>query len=133
MILVPAGRSPEGFGGLGRALTNPISRGRRPRSAIPTHCEMNLGSVRRMAQWPSRVIIFGTGVVVLGHETRVGVQHEPLPKAAHVIRKWLYGNYLQEGIYSTTAILSASERGSHKRPFASRAMFLTDELAAGIG
>jgi hypothetical protein len=64
------GRPREDFGGLGRALTNPISRGRRPRSAIPTHCEMNLGSANRMAQWSNRVKNFGTRVVVLGRGTR---------------------------------------------------------------
>jgi hypothetical protein len=30
------------FGGLGSALTNPISRGRRPRSANPTHCVLQI-------------------------------------------------------------------------------------------
>ena len=35
--------------------------------------------------------------------------------------------------YSTTAILLASDSGIHKRPLASRAMFLTEELGAGMG
>jgi len=61
------------------------------------------------------------------------VPNELSPETALDMRKRLYGNYLQVAIYSTTAILSASERGIHKRPFASRAMFLTEELGAGIG
>ena len=61
------GRPRKDFGGLGRALTNPISRGRRPRSAIPTHCEMNPDSTKRMAQWTSWIKKFGTRVVVLRH------------------------------------------------------------------
>src|SRR5580692_11341278 len=35
--------------------------------------------------------------------------------------------------YSTTAILLASESGNHSRPFASRAIFRTEELGAGMG
>jgi len=127
----------EGFGGLGRALTNPISRGRRPRSAIPTHCEMNLGRVNRMAQWAGRVKNFGTRVVVLGlgilqREER-GARHESWAKLALVVCKLFYRNNLHDANYSTTAILLARERGSHRRPLASRAMLRTDELDAGIG
>src|ERR1700733_7165902 len=47
--------------------------------------------------------------------------------------KLFYRKGLQEEFYSTTAILLASESGSHRRPFASRAMLRTDELGAGIG
>jgi hypothetical protein len=90
-----------------------------------------------MAQWASGVKNFGTGVVVLGLgvlecEERTA-QREALPKAALYICKWLYRKDLQRQIYSTTAILLARERGSHRRPLASRAMLRTDELGAGIG
>jgi len=52
------------FNGLGVALTNPISRGRRPRSAHPTHHDGL--SPNESSQWANRVIFFSTRVVVLG-------------------------------------------------------------------